>query len=380
KNGISSTSGTMYNLAATEDWAAGADAAVVVADTAGNGITLSNVAVLTITSATYDASTGTLVVTGTGFLSAAGPNNDIVANKFTFAGEGGGTYTLTDTENVEITSRTSFTLVLSDTDRKEVNIRMNKNGTSSTYGTTYNLAAAEDWAAGADAAVVVADTTGNGITVNNVPEPTITSATYDASAGTLTVTGTGFLSAPGPDNDIIAGKFTLTGEGGHTYTLTTTPDVEITSSTSFTLILSAADRAEVNIFMNRNGTSSTGGTTYNLGAAEDWAAGADFAVVVADTTGNGITLCNVREPTITSATFDGTTGVLMVTGTGFLSAAGPHNDIVAGKFTFSGQGGSTWTLSTGTADVDITYGTSFTMVLGETDRLAVVGLLNKNGM
>ena len=38
-------------------------------DTTGNGITTSNVAVPAITSATYDASTGALVVTGTGFLS-----------------------------------------------------------------------------------------------------------------------------------------------------------------------------------------------------------------------------------------------------------------------------------------------------------------------
>src|SRR5690606_30140057 len=117
KNGTSSTGGTTFNLAAAEDWAAGADAAVVVADTTGNGITVSNVAVPSITSATYDAATGTLTVTGAGFLSLNGANNDIVANKFTFTGEGGGTYTLTDTENVEITSGTSFTLVLSATDR-----------------------------------------------------------------------------------------------------------------------------------------------------------------------------------------------------------------------------------------------------------------------
>ena len=379
KNGTSSTNGTTYTLAAAEDWAAGADAAVAVADTTGNGITVNNVPTPTITSATYDASTGTVVVTGTGFFSLAGSNNDIIADKFTFTGEGGETMTLTDTENVEITSSTSFTLVLSATDRMRVNTMMNRNGTSSTKGTTYSLAAAEDWAAGADAAVVVADTTGNGITVMDVPEPEITSATYDASTGTVVVTGTGFLSLAGSNNDIVANKFTFTGEGGETITLTDTENVEITSGTSFTLVLSAADRMRVKTMMNKNGTSSTNGTTYNLAAAEDWAAGADAAVSVLDTTGNGITVNNVPVPTITSATFDGTTGVLMVTGTGFLSAAGPSNDIAAGKFTFKGQGGGTRTVSTGTADVDITGGTSFSMVLGETDRLAVVELLNENG-
>ncbi|WP_079435627.1 DUF4347 domain-containing protein [Zoogloea sp. LCSB751] len=378
KNGTSSSSGTTYNLAAAEDWAAGADAAVVVADTTSNGITVSNVAAPTITSATYNASTGTLVVTGTGFLSSAGATNDIVANKFTLTGEGGSTYTLTDSSNVEITSGTSFTLSLSATDKAAINQVLNKNGTSSSGGTTYNLAAAEDWAAGADAAVVVADTTGNGITVSNVAVPTITSATYDASTGALVVTGTGFLKLSGATNDIVANKFTFTGEGGSTYTLTDSSNVEITSGTSFTLSLSATDKSTLNQIINKNGTSSSGATTYNLAAAEDWAAGADAAVVVADTTGNGITVSNVAVPAITSTTYDANTGELVVTGTGFLKLSGATNDIVANKFTFTGEGGSTYTL-TDSSNVDITSGTSFTLTLSATDKAAINELLNKNG-
>src|SRR5690606_1335339 len=145
---------------------------------------------------------------------------------------------------------------------------INKNGTSSTGGTAYNLAAAEDWAAGADAAVVVADTTGNGITVSNVAIPAITSVTYDANTGVLVVTGTGFLSLNGASNDIVANKFTITGEGGATYTLTDTENVEITSGTSFTITLSATDKAAINLIINKNGYSSTGLTIYNLAAAE----------------------------------------------------------------------------------------------------------------
>ncbi|SFD94603.1 DUF4214 domain-containing protein [Nitrosomonas sp. Nm166] len=378
KNGTSSTDGITYNLAAAEDWAAGADAAANVADTTGNGITVSNVAAPAITSATYDASTGALVVTGTGFMSLSGATNDIVANKFTFTGEGGTTYTLTDSANVEITSGTAFTITLSSTDKAAVNQIVNKNGTSSTGGTTYNLAAAEDWAAGADAAVNVADTTGNGITVSNVAAPVITSATYDASTGALVVTGSGFLKNDGAANDIDASKFTFTGEGGATYSLTDTADVEITSGTSFTLTLSSTDKAAVNQIVNKNGTSSTGGTTYNLTAAEDWAAGADAAVDVADTTGNGITVSNVAAPAITSATYDASTGALVVTDSGFLSLSGAANDIDVSKFTFTGEGGATYTL-TDTADVEITSGTSFTITLSSTDKAAINQIINKNG-
>ncbi len=298
KNGTSSTGGTTYNLAALDDW----DTNVTTSDSsdATNAVTVSNVAVPSITSATYNASTGALVVTGTGFLSRSGATNDVVANKFTLTGEGGSTYTLTDTSNVEITSGTSFTLTLSSTDKTAVNQKLNKNGTSSTGGTTYNLAAAEDWAAGADAAVAVVDATGNGITVSNVAVPTITSATYNASTGALVVTGTGLLPLSGATNDIVANKFAVTGEGGSTYTLTDTANVELTSSTAFTLTLSSTDKAAVNQLFNKNGTSSPDGTTYNLGAAEDWDAGADAAVAVADSTGNGITVSNVVAPSVSS--------------------------------------------------------------------------------
>ena len=284
KNGSISTSGTPYNLSAADDWntvVTGGNIAV-----ATNPITVSNVAVPTITSATYNAATGAFVVTGTGLKSLNGAANDIVANKFTLTGEGGSTYTLTDTANVEITSGTAFTLTLTATDKAAANLLLNKNGTSSTSATTYNLAAAEDWAA-ADAAVVVADLTGNGITVSNVGVPTITSATYNASTGVLVVTGTGLTHRAGAANDIAASRFSMTGQGATTYTLTDTPNVDISSDTSFTLTLSSTDKLGLRTLLNSNGTQSSGGMTYNLAAAEDWANGADAALNIADAS-NGI--------------------------------------------------------------------------------------------
>jgi len=375
KNGTSSTGGTTYNLAAAEDWENGADAAVVVADLTGNSITVSNVAVPTISSSTYDAVTGVLAVTGTGFLKSNGAANDINVSKFTITGEGGATYTLTTT-GVEISSGTTFTATLNASDKSVLNQIINKNGTASTGGTTYNLAAAEDWSAGADAAVVVADLTGNGITVNNVVIPTITSATYDAGTGTLSVTGTGFLKLNGASNDINVSKLTITGEGGATYTLTTA-NVEIITSTMFTVALNAADRSAINQIFNKNGTASTSGAAYNLAAAEDWSAGADAAVVVADLTGNGITVSNVVIPTITSATYDAATGTLSVTGTGFIKLNGASNDINVSKLSIKGEGNANYTLTT--SDVEISSGTSFAITLNATDKFAVTQIINKNG-
>ncbi|MFC0349802.1 DUF4347 domain-containing protein, partial [Undibacterium danionis] len=373
KNGTSSTSGSTYNVVAFDDWNSSITGGDISDST--NPLTVVNVPVPTITSATYDSSTGTLVVTGTGFLQLTGANNDIAANKFTFTGEGGSTYALTDTSNVDIatTSNTQFTIVLSATDKSGINQIINKNGTSSTGGTTYNIAAAEDWAAGADAAVVVADLTGNGVTAT-VAAPTITSATYDASSGTLVVTGTGFTHRAGATNDIIANKFTLTGQGGSTYALTDTANVEITSDTSFTLVLSATDKTGLRTLLNNNGMQSVGGTTYNLAAADDWANGADAALNIADTTGNGITVSNVVSPTITSATYDASTGILTVTGTDM----GSGDAIDVTKLTLTGQGGS-YTLTAATANVTASSATAFTVTLGAVDKIAVNGVLNNNG-
>ncbi|GGO81520.1 hypothetical protein GCM10011348_20750 [Marinobacterium nitratireducens] len=252
----------------------------------------------TITSATYNAATGVLIVTGTDLSALAGAANDIDASRLTLTGEGGSTYTLTDTSDVEISSSTSFSLTLSATDQAAINPIFNKNGTSSTGATTYNLAAADDW----NAAVTSGDTSdsANAVTVSNVAAPTITSATYDASTGVLAVTGTGMLKLAGANNDIDASQLTFTGEGGSTYTLTNTSDVEITSGTSFTLGLSALDKAALQAILNNNGTSSAGGTLYNLAAADDWNTGADSTVVIADTSGNTITVSNFNAAPVIS--------------------------------------------------------------------------------
>ncbi|MCB1887402.1 MAG: IPTL-CTERM sorting domain-containing protein [Rhodocyclaceae bacterium] len=378
KAGATSTSGTTYNLAAADDWAAGADAAVNVADLTGNGVTVSNVAAPTITSATYDAASKALTVTGTGFPAFAGAGNDIDVTKLTIAGEGGGSHTLAASSNVDITSATSFTVTLSGLDITSINGLLTKDGTAAEGGATYNLAAAEDWATGADAAANIADLTGNGITVSNFAVPAISSATYDHATGQLTVTGTRLASVAGATNDIDASRFTITGEGGAAHTLAATANLDVVSETTFTLALGAADRAAVDTLLNKNGTTSTGATTYNLAALEDWSLATPAALTVADVTGNGITVSNVPLPTITSANYDGTTGVLVVTGTGMPARAGAANDIDLSQLRFTGKGGASYTLTT-TSDVEVTSSTSFTATLAGADLTGVNALLDQNG-
>lgn len=376
RNGTSSTSGTVYNLAAADDWN-GVITGGNIADTSGNGITVTNVPKPTITSASYDAGTGALNVSGTGFLAFSGGANDVDVSKLTFTGEGGATHTLTDTPDVEIASGTAFTVALSGADKAAIAPIMNKNGTTSTGGSTYNLAAAEDWAKGADPALDVADPVGNAISVTNVPRPVITSATYDYATSVLTISGAGFLALNGGSNDIDATKFTVTGEGGASYALTSATSVDINSATQFTLILDSVDRFNVGTLLNQDGTRAVSGTVYNLAAADNWNRGADAAANIADADGNGITVSNWAGPTIVSAAYDWSTGQLTITGANLVGAAGAANDLNPSLLRVTGEGG-TYAL-TDSASVDLSSATTATVTLSATDQLNVQGVLNRNG-
>ncbi|CAH0303949.1 MULTISPECIES: MBG domain-containing protein [unclassified Pedobacter] len=203
--------------------------------------------------------------------------------------------------------------------------------------------------------------------------PTITSAAYNASTGTLTVTGTGLQAKAGAANDVDISTLTLTAEGGSTYTLTS-PDVEITSATAFSVTLNATDRSALGMIINKNGTTSTGGTVYNLTAANGWMANVSLN---ADAT-NAVTVSGVAVPAITSATYNGTTGVMVVSGTGFLIRSGALNDIDVTKLTVKGQGGATYTLTS--AGVEVTSAQLFSVALNAADKAALVPVLNKNGL
>ncbi len=374
-NGTQSGDSVTYNLNAAEDWMAGADVSANIVDATLNGITVSNVPVPTITSATYNASIGDLVVTGTDFEAKSGGANDVTANLFTLTGQSGGTYTLTDTANVEITNATTFTLTLSATDKINIAGLLNKDGTQADNGSTYNLAAADDFMANATAGNT-ADAT-NAITVSSYSNPVISSATYDFITGNLVVTGTGFSQVAGANNDVDPTKLTLTGDAGGSYLLTSS-GVEVTNGTTFTVTLNATDKNNINGLLNKNGTASDTGTTYNLAAADNWMAGGPPTADITDATSNGITVSNVASPVITSATYDATTGVVVVTGTHFVNEVGASNDVDVSLFTFTGDNSATYSIIS-TSDVEITSATQFSFTLSGADKTNVDGLLNKNG-
>ncbi|WP_170133671.1 DUF4347 domain-containing protein, partial [Undibacterium pigrum] len=364
-NGTAAVDTTTFNLAAAASWD---QTTTSSADLTGNAVTVSNVTAPTITSATYDGTTHVFTITGANLVKTIGATNDVTISKLTITGEGGATRTLSTTGNVEITSATSFTFTLAGADIAAVDNLLNKNGTSSaSSSTTYNLAAADDW----NSVITggnIQDLTGNGITVSNAA-PSILSSTYDAATGVLSVSAVNIVGG----DTIDVSKLSITGQGG-SYTLTTA-NVTASSSTAFAVTLNAADKLAINGILNNNGTTAVDTTTFNLAAAASWDATTTSS---ADLTGNGVTVSNVTAPTITSATYDGTTHVFTVTGTNLVKTIGATNDVTISTLTITGEGGATRTLST-TGNVEVTSANSFTFTLAGADIAAVDALLNKNG-
>ena len=115
-----------------------------------------------VSSATYDALTGNLVLTGSNFNTYAA----IDVTKLTIKGQGGvsAQVTLTSaTSNPIPSSTTSATVTIAGTDKTAVDQILYKNGTTAPDSTTYALTAATGWQSG----VTIATT---GITVSNAAE------------------------------------------------------------------------------------------------------------------------------------------------------------------------------------------------------------------
>jgi hypothetical protein len=259
-----------------------------------------------IISATYNAQNGQLVVTGVNFTAVDGITNDIDASTLTFTGENNQTYTLTDTPDVDINSNTQFTLILSDIDQINSESLLNKNGGNSDDNIVYNIAVANEF----NGSNAFADGSNNPISVSNTQTPTISSVSYNANTGILSVVGTNFVKKSGADNDIDVSALSFKGNSG-TQALSNTTDIDISSSTNFSIPLNATDKALIETLLN-NGDSS-----YNLTLADNWLTGIADSVDLSDSTGTTISLTKTtptNHPTNISVSTNGS-GTLTTTWT-----------------------------------------------------------------
>lgn len=141
-------------------------------ETTGTGTSKATAAPPTVTSATYNASSGALVITCADIY--AGDN--ISVSKFTVTGENNGTYQLT-TNDVTATNSTTISITLNGTDQAAVAPLYNQNGTASTNNITYNISAAAGW----NASVTSALDANNAVNVSGVTSPAVSSVSVPAN-------------------------------------------------------------------------------------------------------------------------------------------------------------------------------------------------------
>lgn len=213
-----------------------------------------------ISSSTYDAASGALHVSGFNFSTSTGAY-DVTA--LTINGEDGVGYTLTSGSTIAAgPTLTSFTVDLSAADQLAVDGLLNANGATSALGVTYGLSAAASFETGGTASF------NTPITASNALVPTLSSVVYDFGTGIFTLTGAN-MDNEGTTYGVNPFNFTITGQGGATYTLTL-DDAFATSFTSASFQLTGTDLSSVNALLDKVGTSSLDNTTYNLAATAGW--------------------------------------------------------------------------------------------------------------
>ena len=274
-NGTSSVDGQTFNVAAAANWDSNLSNGV---DLTSNPITVSNVQLPTITSASYNAATHVLTVTGANLVGVIGANNDITVAKLGLTGEGGATRLLTTSGNVEVNSATAFSVTLSGADIAAVEALLNKNGSISAGGTTYALSAGDDWNSvignantSVSAAIVVVNNTSNS-------PPTITGTATAGVGDNATIKPFSGVTVADINGDNVsmtisfnAANGTLSGTGlsgsNGSYTLSAATPAALTTALKALTFTPTANQAAVGVGINTTftlvGTDANGASITN---------------------------------------------------------------------------------------------------------------------
>jgi len=328
----------------------------------GDTITVSGI-FPTVASAAYNEASGLLSLTGGNLTKTAG---GYTVTDFTLTGDGGASYTLTSGSVVSGTpTSSSVSIHLSTADQLAIDGLLNKNGAQANDGvTTYNLAASSGWDTGANGISI------QGITVTSVSAPKISTVAYNATTGVFTVTG-GNLDNHGSSNGIALADFKLNG-GGSSYSFSAGNDVVSNlTATGFTVTLSSADQASVNAFVNANGSAPLSGAAYQLTAGANWDSDSGAAI-----TTQAVNVTGVPQPVLSTVSYNAASGQLSLIGSNLTSSAGAY---LVTDFSLKGDGGVSYTLTSGSTVTGTPTATGVTIQLSAADQLAIDGLLNKAG-
>jgi hypothetical protein len=245
-------------------------------------------------SAIYDVGRGELVISGNNLVSTT------TLSKVSITDSVDNNYTLTTTTEGNVNSSgTEDYIILNSADQSALTKILDGVGTKALNGGTYQVNVLSGW----DGTTSTTDVSAHALSAFDLAS--LTSATYDMKAGTLTLTGTNMVSVTSTTTSDITPKYlTITDSAENSYTLTTaaatgTSAVKVTGSgASATITLNTADQLALQGIFNANGTSSASNHEYNITAAYGW----NGATSLASLSAHPITVSNYAAPTVNLVT------------------------------------------------------------------------------
>jgi len=174
--------------------------------------------------------------------------------------------------------------------------------------------------------------------------PTVSSVAYNASSGILSLSGSHFSTGNGNGNGVLnVADFSLSGDGGNSYTLTNGSKITGAANTnSVNIQLSAADQLAVDALLNKNGMQAQSGASYQLTASGNW------DTTAAAINGIAVTVNQYSAPIVNSVGYDTATGVFTFTGSNLVNGINLHDFSLPGSTT--GLLASDYTVSNLTAN------------------------------
>ena len=281
-DGLKSAAGSVYSLSAATHWDNNSATSVT-----GKAVSVS--AVPTLSTVSYNAATGILQLAGSNL-------GTVNVSDLSLKGDALVSYTLSaQSEVVGTANASAVSILLSAADQLAVNGLLNNNGGTASDGDSYQLTPHSGWLTGA------AITT-QAITVSNQTPPTLSTVSYNAADGVLTVTG-GNLENHGSGSGPNLSDFTLSA-GSSSYSFNSTDDkVSNLTASGFTITLDSAAQASVNSFINADGDSAQSGTAYNLKTTANWDSDNGAAISSQAVTASNVAFANTLYTVISTGLY-----------------------------------------------------------------------------
>ncbi|MFO7924684.1 MAG: YDG domain-containing protein [Bacteroidales bacterium] len=254
-----------------------------------------------ITNVVYNASTGSLSIVGNHLRT----DEEIDVTRLTVS-RGDDSYTFTDKSiNTIPSSGTQANIMVKGFERAVMNWIFDNDESVSLDGESYNIAAATNWNG------MSFEDPASPVFVVLYQAPSIVEATYNRVSGNLVVTASGLAAKPGTEKDIDATKFTVTGKGNESHTLSFSPDVKVSSDTMFVIPVKEGDKEQVDLLLDIEGLSSSQGDEYNLGAADGWNIPVHPAYNTEDLENNPVTATEINNlpPVVSNVIIAGEPGI-----------------------------------------------------------------------